>query len=183
MSNKPDSPLSSVGPSPRLAKLLAEATPEQCAQAAKVAAKLLSRRAKRETSGMPIDLTQSSRATSASATVWLPGGLPEVVQMALSVPSSSATMDRSLFLSALESKLDALVRENPREARLALEMSQEVAPEFWEIAQSYQSKDWAAQIVHTDVMSHNLTCLSSKGQLTDPPDPPLTLREILELLD
>ncbi|MES2993121.1 MAG: hypothetical protein V4844_16995 [Pseudomonadota bacterium] len=48
---------SSLKPSQKLATALAQATPQQRADAAKIAANLLARRAKRESSGKPIDLT------------------------------------------------------------------------------------------------------------------------------
>lgn len=170
------------GPSPSLAKMLVGATPQQRAEAAKVTAKLLARRAKREASGEPIDLSHSSRVKGDSPKFWIPGGLPEEAQFALAVPASQRPIDYGLYLSLLEVKLGALLRENPQAARSALEMSREAAPEFWEIAQSYPSQDWAAQIVRADVMTHTLSGLTSEGQLTELPDPPLTLQEILEVI-
>jgi hypothetical protein len=52
-------PSQPLGPSPKLARMLAELTPEQREQAIEMAAKLLNRRAQRETeaAGGNIDLT------------------------------------------------------------------------------------------------------------------------------
>ena len=55
----PDSPLSAAL-SPKLVQGLAALTPQQREQAIKVAAKLLALRAKRESMGQPIDLTQKT---------------------------------------------------------------------------------------------------------------------------
>ena len=116
--------------------------------------------------------------------VWRPQGLPQQMEEVLSVapPPPGGQMARPVYLSLLRAKIEHLIQEDVSSAKAAMQMSSESAPEMWAIASSYPSSEWAAAIVSSDAMNQRLKNLRSEGVLMDPPDPPTTLREILEQL-
>ena len=91
-------------------------------------------------------------------------------------------MDPQIYRYLLRDKLQALIDADPEAAKRAMQMSVDAAPEFYQIAQSSPSNEWASQIIQSDGMNHLFSGLSMEGQLIDPPSPPQSLLEILEVL-
>lgn len=118
---------------------------------------------------------------SSSRKVWIPGGAPPEAEMALSVEPPRRPMTPALYRSLLVLKLDSLIQADPRAARSALEMSQEQAPELWAIAEQCPVSQWASAIVSSDRMVTLLGQMVGPGRLRQP-EPPQSLREVLELL-
>ncbi len=112
--------------------------------------------------------------------VWLPDGLSEGSQQPLSVPAPHGPMTQGLYISLLESKLQQLIDANPKQARAAMQMSQEFAPGLWSIQQQYQPSEWAAQIVRSDQAMQLFSRIDWQGSLSD--QEPANLVEMLELL-
>ena len=88
--------------------------------------------------------------------VWMPDGPLSAPQRRLLSVTASSKPQRSLYLSLLEQKLDALVKENQTAARQALELSQEQAPELWSIAEQSPPAQWAPQLVRSEGMQRLL---------------------------
>jgi hypothetical protein len=109
---------------------------------------------------------------SDSKTVWVPKGMPANLAQALSVPNPG------LYQSLLETKLDRLIQADPVEALAAMEMSVEEAPELYSIAQNYQTREWASQIVRGDTLMPLLAQVTAQGTLE--PMQEQSLWEILE---
>ena len=118
---------------------------------------------------------------SSSRRVWIPGGVPPEAEMALSVEHPGRMMTPALYRSLLARKLDSLIQADPRAARSALEMSQEQAPELSAIAEQFPASQWADAIVSSDWMAALLGQVAWPGRLVQP-EPPQSLREVLELL-
>lgn len=120
--------------------------------------------------------------------LWTPKTpLPEAVKAALTVPRPRGPMTPSLLRSLVETKLAHLISSNPTEAREAMEMSIEQAPELWTIAEQSAPKDWAALLTRSDGMERLLSLIdwpaeaSATTQQEAPEQPePQSLREILE---
>jgi len=75
--------------------------------------------------------------------------------------------------------LQKLVKADPKEARKALEMSQEQAPELFLIAQSHPQSQWATALMNSDSMLNLLSQQPSQAKaLLQQSD----LRSLLELL-
>ena len=117
---------------------------------------------------------------SMSRMEWIPGGLPEPLARALSVPDPQAPMTPGLYRELLRQKLDALIHADPKEARRAMETSVEHAPGLWAIAHQNPMKDWAALLVASDEMMIALSPLTMQGSLRR--QQPQSLQEILEHL-
>ena len=116
---------------------------------------------------------------SNSNMVWVPSGLPGNLGQALSVPNpGQKEMTHDLYRHLLAAKLDRLIQADPMEARQAMEMSVEYAPEFYSIAQDYQPMEWAIQIVMGDTLMPLLSQVTEKGTLE--PAQEQSLQEILE---
>lgn len=75
--------------------------------------------------------------------------------------------------------LQRLVESNPQEAREALEMSQEQAPELFLIAQNQPQAQWATSLMNSESMHSLMSRSRSQAKtLLEQPD----LRSLLELL-
>ena len=101
--------------------------------------------------------------------VWQPAtgpGLSLPQQQALSVPDPKGPMGRSLYLSLLEGKLTALVAADPQEARGAMEMSQEAAPDLWAIAEQSPPSRWASELVRSDGVNALLSAVADFKKAT-----------------
>ena len=86
---------------------------------------------------------------------WQPAGnLSEPQAQALCVRAVEKP-DQEVYLSLLTRKLQQLIDQSPQEALLALEMSQEQAPELYQIAQSQTQAQWAQALMNSDSM-HSL---------------------------
>ena len=118
---------------------------------------------------------------SSSRKVWIPGGVPPEAEMALSVEASGKPITPALYRLLLARKLDSLIQADPQAARSALEMSQEQAPELWAIAEQYPMGQWGSAIVGSDLMMALLGQMAGPGRLGQP-EPPQSLREVIELL-
>ena len=114
---------------------------------------------------------------------WMPAGnLSEAQAQALSV-LALAKPDQEVYSLLLASKVQQLVSQAPEEAKAALEMSQEQAPELYQIAQSQPQDQWAQALMNSDSM-HSLTGRvdwNLPGELTQEP-PETSLRSLLEQL-
>lgn len=69
-------------------------------------------------------------------------------------------------------------------ARVAMDISVEVAPELWTIAQMHPMKSWPTQLVYSDSICNLLSLIdwtieNASGPRPPSPDP-LSFREILE---
>jgi hypothetical protein len=88
---------------------------------------------------------------------WFPitPGLNESERAALAVPFNGdrQKMNLGLLMSLLIEKLQKDILSAPNDARGYLEMSAEHAPELLQISQMNPVKDWAAQIVYSDLMN------------------------------
>lgn len=118
---------------------------------------------------------------SNSRKVWIPAGVPQGAEMALSVDAPRELMTPALYRSLLIQKLDGLILADPKAARRALEMSQEQAPELWAIAEQFPTSQWASAIVMSDQVTALLSPITGKGRLAKP-ESPQSLLEILEQL-
>jgi Lon protease-like protein len=75
--------------------------------------------------------------------------------------------------------LQKLVESNPQEAREALQMSQEQAPELFLIAQSQPQTQWAASVMSSESMLSLMPLSPSQAKaMMSQPD----LRSLLEML-
>jgi hypothetical protein len=118
---------------------------------------------------------------SDSKQVWVPNGLPANQAQALSVPAQGqTTMTLHLYRQLLEQKLNQLIQSDPTEAREAMEMSVDQAPELFSIAQNYPVMDWANQIVQGDTLMPILAQLTAQGVVE--PERAQSLRQVLEAL-
>ena len=80
---------------------------------------------------------------------------------------------------ALLEHLKKLVEADPQEARAALEMSQEQAPELLQIAQNQPSSQWAEALMNSDSMRSLLSLSPNQDKtLLEQTD----LRSLLELM-
>ena len=114
---------------------------------------------------------------------WQPQGksLSESQAAALAVPAQSKPAP-SLYRRLLSLHLQGMIDADPQEARSALEMSQEEAPNLWQIAEDVPESQWGEALTNSDSAQSLLAQIewSQSGSLTSPPD--TSLREILELL-
>lgn len=110
-----------------------------------------------------------------SRTHWLPSEMP----MSLSVPFSSSQPSRSQYLSLLQAKLDEQIKADLKDARQAMEMSQESAPELWSIAEQNPLSQWASALVKSDRLN-SLLPNPWGGEQVEPEQ--TSLREMLEQL-
>lgn len=82
-------------------------------------------------------------------------------------------------LLQLSLHLRKLVQDDPQAAREALEMSQEQAPELFQIAQSQPAAQWPQSLMNSDSMRSLMSRSPSQVKtLMEQPD----LRSLLELL-
>ena len=107
---------------------------------------------------------------------WIPAGVPKV----LSVQFPGNPVTRELYLQFLQAHLDELIQADLKEARRALEMSQENAPELWAIAEQNPSSQWARALVQSDQLNALLPSPWS-GDRTSV-ESSQNLREMLEVL-
>lgn len=118
-----------------------------------------------------------------SPQVWIPAGptLSKSQAQALAV-QTRAKPAYSLYLDLLSNQIQKMVDEDKQEAQLALEMSQEQAPEMSLIAKSQFQGNWGAYIVNSDSMQILLNQIdwTLPGMLSSQPLP--SLRELLEQL-
>ena len=117
---------------------------------------------------------------NATNKVWLPGGLDEGYQQALSVPPPQGPMSLGLYLSLLSDKLQAMIDADPKAARAALQMSQDSAPGLWAIQEERPRSEWGSAVVQSDQAQALLNQINLQGTLADPE--PTSLQEILELM-
>jgi hypothetical protein len=89
-------------------------------------------------------------------------------------------MTLDLYRHLLIAKLDRLIQADPQEARQAMEMSLEQAPELYSIAQQQPVSEWASAIVQGDTLMPLLSQVTAQGTLEQVP--PQSLLEILEQL-
>jgi hypothetical protein len=75
--------------------------------------------------------------------------------------------------------LEKLVKDNPQEAREALQMSQEQAPELFLIAQNQPSTQWAASLMSSESM---LSLMSQNPRMAKKMLDKSDLRSLLEML-
>lgn len=114
-------------------------------------------------------------STSKSPSNWLPKGAPAC----LAAPSPAGKPERDQYLSSLRQHLQRLIDQDQQEAQQALQMSQENAPELWEIAEQYPASQWASQLVRSD----RLNSLLPAAWAVSPVEPePYSLQEVLEAL-
>ncbi|MBC7705009.1 MAG: hypothetical protein H7274_13835, partial [Rhodoferax sp.] len=83
------------------------------------------------------------RTSSPRRKMWVPLDALDGTAHALSVIDPGGPMTYDLYRDLLRQKLDVLIQANPREARRALEMSNEHSPELWTIAANNPAQDWA----------------------------------------
>ena len=116
-------------------------------------------------------------------TVWVPASesLTPSQRMALAVPAR-AKPEQDLYNDLLAEKLQALVDQDPKEAKWSLLMSQEHAPEMWMIEGNYFPREWGQAIRRSDSAQSLLNQIdwAQPGQLIENPN--LSLQEILEQL-
>ena len=119
--------------------------------------------------------------------LWVPKTptLNDAQRAALSVPySSPQPMQPEILRNLLEQKLDRLIAANPQQARETLEMSNEQAPELWEIAEQSNPSEWGTLLVRSDGFQRLLDQIDWKAEAkkgTNPPRPePSHLRAMLE---
>ena len=92
-------------------------------------------------------------------------------------PQALTAQEGELLL--LSQHLRKLVEADPQEAREALEMSQEQAPELFLIAQNQPQAQWAQSLMSSDSMRSLMSRSPSQAKtLMEQPD----LRSLLELL-
>ena len=112
---------------------------------------------------------------------WMPAGnLSEAQAQALAV-LALAKPDQEIYQALLAAKVQQLVSQAPEEAKAALEMSLEHAPELHQIAQSQPQTQWAQALMSSDSM-HSLTGRvdwNLPGQLMQEPSE-TSLRSLLE---
>lgn len=79
----------------------------------------------------------------------------------------------------LERHLQALVDADPQAAREALEMSQDQAPELFQIAQSQPQSQWPQSLMNSDSMLNHMSLKPNQAKaLLEATD----LRSLLEML-
>jgi hypothetical protein len=94
---------------------------------------------------------------------------------------AKAKPSQEVYQSLLMGKIQELVSQAPAEAKAALEMSQEHAPELYQIAQSQPQHQWAASLMNSDSMQ-SLTGRvdwNLPGELMQA-QPEVSLRNLLE---
>lgn len=98
---------------------------------------------------------------NSTSKVWIPRSqMTEAQRSVLTVPySGTEPMTPELHRSLLEQKLAAMVQRNPERARTALEMSQESAPELYELAMQAQPSEWPALLVRSEGMERLLSLI------------------------
>ncbi len=104
---------------------------------------------------------------------WLPFGVP----FALAMPAPCEP-SRWQYVAALELELGRLIEADPAAARSALEMSQEHAPELWEIAQQPR-REWASAVTCGDQLT---SLLPDPWRVSEVEAEPHSLRAMLEAL-
>jgi hypothetical protein len=120
---------------------------------------------------------------SNSQMVWHPASQnlsPEQLE-ALSVPARK-NPGQGLFRVLMEKKLHALIQANPGDARQAMEMSQDQAPELYLIAQNSLMDQWPQALTHSDLMERVLNLIEWDRPGTLAPENEPTLREVLEAI-
>jgi len=118
-----------------------------------------------------------------SQTVWMPAGpdLSPEQAAALSVPSLEKPAPDQ-YPQLLADKLQRLVDSDPEEARRALEMSQEQAPELYLIAEEVPPDQWGQALTSSESMQSLSNRVEWSLPGTTQPPQPQSLREILEQL-
>ena len=118
--------------------------------------------------------------------VWFPRteALTETQRAALMVPyqGQRQQMNRSILLSLLAEKLGREVMADVQEARSALMMSEDHAPELAEIQNNYQPKEWGQQIARSDGMTQLLDRLDWSQEVQNGYSP-LPRPEAISLLE
>ena len=111
---------------------------------------------------------------NSTSKVWAPKTpMTDAQRGALSVPvDSRQPMTPELLRNLLEQKLDRLIAANPQAARETLEMSNEQAPELWEIAEQNNPSDWATLLVRSDGMQRLLDLIDWQTEAKPGPKPP-----------
>lgn len=116
-------------------------------------------------------------------TAWLPAGpFTESQRQALAVQTESAP-GASLHRSLLAQRLQQLVDANPQEARRAMEMSREEAPELWAIGQSVSPQHLGQAFVDSDSFCRLLSMVDwTQPGIFEEFLPEQSLWEIVELV-
>lgn len=120
---------------------------------------------------------------NSTSKLWLPAGpgLTLGQRWALAVPATGEQpMTEEQHRLRLESKLRQLIEADEEQARAALEMSQDEAPELWTLAQEWTAKDWPTLLLNSDSLQSllNRVDYSLPGSLREPREQ--SLLEILE---
>ena len=112
--------------------------------------------------------------------VWIPQNQSGELLSLLSVTATSKP-NPELYLMLFRRKLQALIAQDPKEARQAMELSQEQAPELWAIAEQSSVGEWASQLVSSDSMIQLLKTIdwSKPGRVSESQEP-ISLQEITE---
>ena len=124
---------------------------------------------------------------NSTSKVWMPRSeMTEAQRSVLAVPySGTEPMTPDLHRSLLEQKLAAMVQRSPERAREALEMSQESAPELYEMAMQARPSEWPALLVRSEGMGRLLSLIdwNKEARKTGRPamkPEPIDLQETLE---
>lgn len=119
---------------------------------------------------------------------WPRSPMTNAQRAVLTVPySSPSPMTPNLLRSLLEHKFARMLADNPSQARQAMEMSQENAPELYALAQSSPPSQWPALLVRSEGMERLLALIdwhkeTAKTGHPVPKPAPISLAETLELL-
>lgn len=165
----PESPIFSDS----LQKKLDAMTPEQHKKVVDLAADMI--------------VTKAIKASALAASCWTPctEGLTETEQRLLTI-ETRAEMTPDLLTACLATKLQALVDADPAAAREALEMSEEYAPEMYQIAQERNQAHWGYAIATSDSMMCLMNKLDWAQERIGKPAllnmEPITLLEAMEAL-
>lgn len=112
---------------------------------------------------------------------WMPAGqLTRAQRKALAVQTASKP-NASLHRSLLALRLQQLIDSNPQQARQALELSQEQAPELWEIAENASQPQWGQSLASSEAFNRLLSLVdwTQSGSVLESL-PEQSLQEILE---
>lgn len=98
-------------------------------------------------------------------TYWAPKNVPPHLQTALAVELPSVrAMNASLHRQLMEDKVERLVRDAGAQAKAALQMSTEHAPELQAISQEIEPAHWPIAIMRSDLMQDALGAIDWSQQ-------------------
>lgn len=88
---------------------------------------------------------------------WIPAGSMTAQQALVLAVQTPSKPDREVFGQILAQKFQQLIDQSPQEARAAMEMSQEQAPELYLIAQTQPPDKWAQAMMASDSLGSLLS--------------------------